>query len=161
MGYTGSNERADNPARRATGPAPPLDPPTAQAARDRPRDRDRGDGHDVYPVAPSSAPEAGQLRFGGGQVELVGGDHGQLLEQRRVVRLELVADCLVVALRVVGGEVDDMEQQPRALDMTQEGMAQAGAATGPFDQAGQVGDDDPPLVGLVMGEQVEHAQVGL
>ena len=71
-----------------------------------------------------------------------------------------LADDLVVALRVRGGQVHDVDQHARAGDVAQERVAQAGAAAGALDQAGHVRDGRAPLVGRVDGRQVEHAQVG-
>ena len=45
-----------------------------------------------------------------------------------------------------------MHEQPRALDVGEEVVAEPGALAGALDQAGDVGDDELALVG------VEHAE---
>jgi hypothetical protein len=44
------------------------------------------------------------------------------------------------------GAVHDVDEDPRPLDVAQEGVAQAGAAAGPLDEAGHVGDRRSALV---------------
>ena len=70
---------------------------------------------------------------------------GQLALDHREVRLGLAP--------VEWRQVEDVHEQPRALDMGEEVVAQAGAVAGALDQAGDVGDDELAVVGL---ERAEH-----
>ena len=88
----------------------------------------------------SGAAERRPCLGGGGQVDLVERDEHRLLEQRRVVRPELLADDVVVPLGVARRAVDDVDEHPRPLDVAQERVAEAGAAAGALDEAGHVGD---------------------
>ena len=91
----------------------------------------------------------GRPRLGGGrQVDLVERDEHRLLEQRRVVRPELLADDVVVPLGVARRAVHDVDEDPRPLDVAQERVAEPGAAAGAFDEAGHVGDGRAALVAL-------------
>ena len=89
---------------------------------------------------------AGQAPRPRRQVDLVEHDEHRLLEERRVVRLELVADDAVVPVRVAIRAVDDVDEDPRPLDVAQEGVAEARALARALDQARDVGDRRPPLV---------------
>ena len=51
-----------------------------------------------------------------------------------------------------------MEQQPRALDMAEEAVADAGAFGGAFDQPGNVGEDE--LAALVADDAELRAERG-
>ncbi len=66
--------------------------------------------------------------------------------ERRVVALELVDDRARVAdrigVRIERREVDDVQQEARALQVAQEPVAEARAVGGALDQAGNVGDDE-------------------
>ena len=84
----------------------------------------------------------------GRQVDLVERDQHRLLEQRRIVRAELLADDVVVPLRVARRAVDDVDEDPRPLDVAQERVPEPGARAGALDQPGHVGDGRPPLVVL-------------
>ena len=95
----------------------------------------RGDRHGLSPLASRGLAERRPGLGGRGQVDLVEGDEHRLLEERRVVRPELVADDVVVPLRVARRAVDDVDEDPRPLDVPQERMAEAGAAAGALDQA--------------------------
>ena len=118
----------------------------AGAERGQPLAGGGRDGHDVDALGRAGAAE-GRPRLGGGrQVDLVEGDEHRLLEQRRIVRPELLADDVVVPLRVARRAVDDVDQDPRPLDVAQEGVAETGAAAGALDEPGHVGDRRPALV---------------
>ena len=71
---------------------------------------------------------------------------------------ELLADHVVVPLRVARRAVDDVDEDPRPLDVAQERVAEAGAAAGALDQPGHVGDRRPPLV---LVAEVHDAEVRL
>ncbi len=62
------------------------------------------------------------------------------------MRAKLLADDVVVPCRVSRCAVDDVDEDPRPLDMAQEGMAEAGAAARSLDEAGHVGDRRSPFV---------------
>jgi hypothetical protein len=66
--------------------------------------------------------------------------------KRRIVVAKLLDDRARVGQRVGRGierrNVDDVQQQARALQMPQELMPEAGAFSGAFDEAGDVGDDE-------------------
>ena len=80
----------------------------------------RGQGDDRKPVGlalpPEGRPRLGRRR----QVQLVERDEHRLREERRVVRLQLVADDLVVPLGIARRPVHDVDQDPRPLDVAQE-----------------------------------------
>ena len=69
--------------------------------------------------------------------------------QRRVVLLQLGDDGARLRDRidrvVERRQVDDVQQQARALQVAQELVAEAGAFGGAFDQPGDVGDDEALL----------------
>ena len=98
------------------------------------------------PVGRARAPERRPGLGGRGQVDLVERDEHRLLEQRRVVRPQLVADDVVVPLGVARRAVDDVDEDPRPLDVAQERVAEAGPAAGALDEPGDVGDRRPALV---------------
>ena len=50
-------------------------------------------------------------------------------------------------------EVEHVDEQPRALDVREEVVAEAGAVAGALDQPRDVGDDELAIVGL---ERAEH-----
>ena len=71
---------------------------------------------------------------------------------------QLALDHGVVGLRVGAverREVEHVDEQPRALDVREEVVAEARAGAGALDQPGDVGDDELAVVGL------ERAQDGL
>ena len=91
------------------------------------------------------------------RVDLVGGHQLRLLEQLRVVELELAADGVEVLDRVASrraGDVDQVNQHLGALDVAQELMAEAVAFVRAFDQAGHIGDHEAAIVA-----QRDHAEV--
>ena len=68
-----------------------------------------------------------------------------LCRQRFAVKLQFAADGVVIRQRIaaVGGQrLDQVDQDARPLDVAEELVAQADAGVGPFDQAGQVGQDE-------------------
>ena len=72
-----------------------------------------------------------------------------LVEERRIVELELAANRVEVLDRIASrgaGDVDEMDQHLRALDVTQELMAEPVSLVRAFDQPGHVGDDEAALV---------------
>ena len=75
------------------------------------------------------------------------------------MQAELLADDRVVGLRVAGGDVHDVHEDTRALDVAQEGVAQAGARAGALDEAGHVGDGRPAMVLGIDRLEVEDAEV--
>ena len=62
-----------------------------------------------------------------GRSSLLNDDEHRLLEQRRVVRPQLLADDVVVPLGIARRAVDDVDEDPRPLDVAQERVAEAGA----------------------------------
>ena len=105
-----------------------------------------GDGRDRQRPRGRARRRSGRWRLGGaGQVHL--GHDQQLgpLGQGGAVLLELAADRPVVRDRVgaVGGDgLDQVDEQAGPLDVAEELVAQAVALVGPFDQPGDVGDDE-------------------
>ncbi len=78
-------------------------------------------------------------------------EHARQRGQPRVVGGELGLDGRVVGLGVGAverREVEDVDEQPRALDVGEELVAEAGAVRGALDQPGDVGDDQLALGGL-------------
>jgi hypothetical protein len=75
--------------------------------------------------------------------------------------LQLVADNLVAALGIDGRKVDDVDKHPRSGHVAQEGVAQAGAATGALDQTGHIGHRHAPFIRWVDRREVQHPKVGL
>jgi hypothetical protein len=72
------------------------------------------------------------------------------------VRRQLALDHIVVGCRlgpVEWREVEHVHEQPRALDMRKKVVAEAGAAAGAFDQAGDVRHHELTIVGL---ERTQH-----
>src|SRR5262245_19906552 len=53
------------------------------------------------------------------QVDLVEHDQDRLLEQRRIVGAELLADHVVVPFRIPVRTIHDLHQHPRSLDMAE------------------------------------------
>ena len=91
-------------------------------------------------------------------VELVQHQPARLVDQRLVVFLQFLDQRLGFLDRIDVGfkrrQVDDVQQQTRALQVTQELMAQARAFGSAFDQAGNIGDHKALLV-----RHAHHAQV--
>ena len=113
-------------------------------------------GIDAFPLARSPERRPGLSRSR--QVDLVERDEHRLVEERRIVRAELLADHVVVPFRVARRTVDDVDEDPRPLDMAQEGVAESGAAARALDEPGHVGDRRSPLVVLA---EVHDAEVRL
>ena len=110
-----------------------------------------GRGHDHGHVGPeaglplrarrSTARLVDEIAFGEGQ------DSGER-RQPRVVARELVLDGRVIGDRVravEGAEVEHVDQQPGALDVRQELVAEAGAAAGALDQSRDIRDHELSL----------------
>ena len=74
------------------------------------------------------------------QVGLGQRDDLRLVVEAGAVAVELAADDAPGLDRVVAGAVDQVEQQPRALDMAEEAVADPGAFGRALDQAGDVGE---------------------
>ncbi len=74
------------------------------------------------------------------------------------MRLELAADHVVVPLGVRVAPVHDVDEHARALDVPEEGVAEARAARRALDEARDVGDRGPPAV---VRAQLHDAEVGL
>ena len=98
-------------------------------------------------------------------VALVGDNDLRALGERRGVCGQLAVDDAVVldgiAVLKAAGDVDDVHDERRALDMAQELVPQAATLRGALDQAGDVGDDirviagaDDAEVGHERGERV-------
>ena len=71
--------------------------------------------------------------------------------QPRVVRGQLALDRRVVGDRVRAverREVEHVDEQPRALDVGEEVVAEPGAVAGALDQPGDVGEHELALVGV-------------
>src|ERR1017187_5840562 len=77
----------------------------------------------------------------------------RFLVQRLIVFLQLVDDRARVLDRihavVEGRDVDQVQQQPRARQVAQELVTQSGALCRTLDQAGDVGDDETPVLGQI------------
>ena len=126
---------------------------TAAAPRSRARSSSRpspvGGGDARRPAAPrprARRRNAGHASRGRRQVELVEGDEHRLLEQRRVVRLELLADDLVVPL----GSRDAPSTTWTSTRVRSTWRRNAWPRPAPgrraLDQPGHVGDRRPSLV---------------
>src|SRR5688572_27701966 len=124
--------------------------------------RRRGDRHGVQPVSlPCLAESRPGLRRGR-DVDLVERDERRLLEQRRVVRLQLVADHVEVPAWVTAGAIDHLDEHARPLDMPEERVTQAGAHARALDEPGHVGDRRAaPVAGAVRPAEVHDAEVRL
>ena len=105
------------------------------------------------PVAPESrctgrplaARRVGRGRVGGlgGQrVDLVEAEDARLVGEAGAVGLELAEDDAVVVGHGLGGAVDQVQEDGAALDVGEEGVAEAPALVGALDQAGDVGHDE-------------------
>ena len=67
----------------------------------------------------------------------------------RLVERQLAADDLEVLDRIAAaerGHVDEVDEHRAALDVAEEAVPQAGAGVRAFDQAGDVGGDEPAIV---------------
>ena len=74
------------------------------------------------PSAARARWNAGQASRRGRQVHLVERDEHRLGQQRRIVGPQLLADDVVVPLGVARRAVDDVDEDPRPLDVAQEGV---------------------------------------
>ena len=83
------------------------------------------------------------------QVDLVQDDDLRSLLETGSVLLQLVVDRAEPLDRIAVRRVDHVQQQPGALEVRQELVAEADALARSFDQAGNVGDRDLPAVGRV------------
>ena len=128
-------------------------PELGHAVAHRRRDRDR---LDTLLRARLAEGRPGLRR--GRQVDLVEGDQHRLVEERRVVRPQLLADDVVVPLGVARRAVDDVDEDARPLDVAQEGVTEPGAAARALDEPGNVGDRRAPLV---LVAEVHHPEVRL
>ena len=106
----------------------------------------RGDRDGLDPLLRPGLAERRPGLGGGRQVDLVEGDQHRLVEERRIVRPELLADDVVVPLGVARRAVDDVDEDPRPLDVAQERVTEPGAAAGALDEARDVGDRRAALV---------------
>ena len=91
------------------------------------------------------------------RIDLVGGDQLRLLEQSRIVEIELAADRVEILDRIAARRarhVDQVDQHLRPLDVPQELVAEPVALVRAFDQPGHVGDDEAAIVA-----QRDHAEV--
>ena len=97
------------------------------------------------------------------RVDLVRGhDHRLVLEAARRThrgreKLELTHDHIVVVHRLTSarrGDVDEVNQHLGPLEMTQEAVAETLAVVRPFDQSGDVGNDEAALAGKADDAQV-------
>ncbi len=71
---------------------------------------------------------------------------------------QLLADHAVVPLRVARGTVDDVDEDPRPLDVAQEGVPEAGAGRRTLDEPGDVGDRGAAVLRV---PEVHHPEVRL
>ena len=80
---------------------------------------------------------------GASLLQVVLGDHQahRPLDQRRIVEPELGQDGVPFGDRVLRGPIHDPEQDPTALDVAQEGVAQSLPLVGALDEPGDVGHD--------------------
>jgi hypothetical protein len=85
----------------------------------------------------------------GPQVDLVEDDDLRSLVQAGAVRGELGIDRTPALVRLVLGRVDDVHEQPRALEVSEELVAEPDALASALDQTGHVGDNElAPVRGL-------------
>ena len=176
-----SSRRSTRKARPAAGrnvrcsaspPPPPAPPPAARApATGTRRNSSRRSSSRPCPVAldvartgtspPSRAahaPTAARSLLGGHEVGLAEDEDARQRGQRRRVGGELALDGGVVLDRIRAvdrREVDDVHQEPRALDVGQEVVAEPGTLARALDQPGDVGQDELALA------VVDRAQHGL
>ena len=110
------------------------------------------------PVIERSALQVGNLVGRTRRIALVGNDDLRTLRKLGAILLELAIDDAIVLDRIAilkaARHIDDMHDQGRALDVTQELMAQALALARALNEAGNVGND----IGVLAG--AHHAEVG-
>ncbi len=83
------------------------------------------------------------------RVHLVGGDELRFRQQLRIVERQLAANGLEVVQRIAARRarhIDEMNQHFRALDVTQELVAEPVPFACALDQTGHVGDDEAAVV---------------
>src|SRR5450631_1920069 len=84
--------------------------------------------------------------FGIDQIQLVQHQPPRLVVQRLVIALELLDDGARIRDRIAGaverGDIDDMQQHARSLQMAEKLMTEPGAVGGAVDQTGDVGNDE-------------------
>src|ERR1700674_2010420 len=86
------------------------------------------------PIGVDKCRDALRSLVGFNQVEFVQHQPPRLVEERRVIALELLDDGARIGNRIAGaikrGDIDHMQQQARALQMAQELMPESGAVGG-------------------------------
>ena len=142
----GGRPRPPDRAARRARPRPAAGPPRAARSSSRPSPESAEIASTGTPRSRSDASNAGHASRASGQVHLVEHDQHRLLEQRRVVGLELVPDDVVVPPRIARRAVHDVDQDPRPLDVAQERVAEAGAVRGALDEPRDVRDGRPAAV---------------
>ena len=85
------------------------------------------------------APQSLQVSPGLGKVHFVGYDGLGSFGQPRLILVQLVAQLLQVSPGLWGGHVQDKQQEAAALDVTQEGDAEAAVQVRALDDARDVG----------------------
>ena len=114
------------------------------------------------PSRARAAAKRRQVLARGGQVELVGDDEGDLVEQRRVMCLELLADDLVVALGIGRREVDDVGQDSRVRATWRRKASPSPAPLlAPSIRPGMSATVTRRSSAAIDHGQIEHAQIGL
>src|SRR5450755_2563935 len=112
---------------------------------------DRRDGEHRAGRAISVDERSNALRalFGIDQIQLVQHQPPRLVVQRLVIALELLDDGARIRDRIAGaverGDIDDMQQHARSLQMAEKLMTEPGAVGGAVDQTGDVGNDEAPV----------------
>ncbi len=117
-------------------------------------------GTSVAEAVAATRATAARARSSRHEVGLRQRQHARQPREALVVRRELALDRRVVGDRVrllahreLGGDVEHVHEQPRALDVREEVVPEAGALARALDQAGDVGDDQLALVAF---EHAEH-----
>src|SRR6267142_806749 len=106
----------------------------------------RGDRDGLAAARGERLHEGGHVVASLGQVDLVQGDKLGPLTETVAVRVELAVDRGDVRERVLARRVDDMDDEARPLDVAQELLAESRALARALDEAGDVSDDELPLV---------------
>ena len=118
----------------------------------------RGDGDRLLALGATRAFECRPRLLRSQEVELVERHEHRLLEERRVVCPQLLADDVVVPLGIARRPIDDVDEDASPLDVAEERVTEAGPARRTFDEARNVGDRGPALV---LVAEVHDAEVGL
>ena len=108
------------------------------------------------PTRPRHASAAASACLGCDEVGLGEREDARERGEPRVVLGQLALDHGEVGLGLAAverREIEDVHEQPGALDMGEEVVAEPGAVAGALDQAGDVGDHELAVVGL---ERAEH-----